>query len=145
MIDNNGVARLAPAHQHSILAVPDTLTAGHSRLWGGVNNAYYPAPEFHVTKGRGVDWTVLITPESDVYGIGMVIYEVSSHHPVLTDMSVKSHVDLLGLDGEETVLWLWRYRCHVKGTGWGNSSTSPRQHPRSNLDVTRGMLEQGSF
>ena len=129
MIDDDGTARLAPAHQHSILAIPDTLPVGHLWLWGGVNNAWYPAPELHIAGSHDVDWTLFKTQESDVYGIGMVIYEVSFHHPVSSGVRVKSHVYLLGLDREQTILWLWRYRCHVKGTGWGSSSTALRWDP----------------
>lgn len=47
---------------------------------------------------------VLITKESDVYGMGMVVFEASSNCPVPYDASVKSHVNFLGLDGRDAVL-----------------------------------------
>jgi len=81
MIDDNGVARLAAAHHHSVLAVRGTSTAGHLRLWGGVDNDWYPAPELHTTQDHGADLALFRTQKSDVYGIGMIIYEASPHHP----------------------------------------------------------------
>ena len=45
-----------------------------------------------------------MTKESDVYGMGMVVYEASFHRPISSGPGVKSHVNPLGLDGEYAVL-----------------------------------------
>jgi len=68
------------------------------------------------------------TKESDVYGMGMVIFEASSHHPVSPGSRVKSQVDLLGLDREQAVLQVHRRHCIVESTGWGISSAALRRN-----------------
>ena len=99
MIDDDGVARLAAGGHSSIVAVPDTLTAAHVQSGGDVDNYRYSAPELHRPEDHDEDKTI-ITKESDVYGMGMVVFEVSPNLPVSSGVRVKSHVNLLGLDWE---------------------------------------------
>ncbi|KAF9650321.1 kinase-like protein [Thelephora ganbajun] len=78
LIDDNGVARLATAGHSSIVAVPGTSIAGwhvQSALDGEVDDYRYSAPEIQWPEDYGMD-KILITKESDVYGMAMVIYEV---------------------------------------------------------------------
>lgn len=76
LIDGNGVARLATAGRSSIVAVPGTSAAGHVQSGGDIDNYRYSAPEIQWPEDHGMD-KILITKESDVYGMGMVVYEVS--------------------------------------------------------------------
>ena len=64
----------------SIVPVPDTSIVGHVQSGGDIDNCRYFAPELHQSEGRGVD-EITATRESDVYGMGMVVYEASS--PIL--------------------------------------------------------------
>jgi len=116
LIDDEGVARLSANGCGQTAAIPDTSTVDHGQSVGDVDNDRYSAPELHQLDGRSVD-EIPVTKESDVYEMGMVIYEASSHRPVLSGVRFKSHINPLGLDNGQTVLWLRRYRCHVKGTG----------------------------
>ena len=127
MIDDNGVARLATAGRSSIVAVPGTSIAAHSQsgLDGDIDEYRYSAPEIQWRDDGGVG-KILITKESDVYGMGMVAYEVSSHHPASSGPRVGSHVSFLGLDGDCTILRGQRRTCVAQGTGWGNTSTALR-------------------
>ena len=61
------------------MAVPDTSIAGHlqSGLDGAPDECRYSAPEVQWYDDGGRE-KVLITRESDVYGMAMVVYEVSS-------------------------------------------------------------------
>jgi len=142
LIDDSGVARLSTGGHSSIVLVPDTSIVGHVQSGGAVNNRY-SAPELHWSERHGAD-KIPVTKESDVYGMGMVIYEASSHQPVLSAVRVKSHVHLLGLDGGQTVRQLQRYSCFVKNTRWETSPTTLRHNPWPDLGVPWGMLEQGS-
>ena len=85
MIDDNGAARLATAGRSSIVAVPDTSVAGHlqSAMDENTDEGQYMAPEIQWPEDYGME-KVLITKASDVYAMGMVAYEVSSHCPVLS-------------------------------------------------------------
>jgi len=56
---------------------------------GGIDNYRYSAPEIQWPEDHGKD-DILITKESDVYGMGMVVYEASSDHPASSDRRVKS-------------------------------------------------------
>ena len=56
-----------------------------------IKNYQYSAPEIQLPEVHG-KCKVLMTKEGDVYGMGMVIYEASSHHPVPSRPGVKSHV-----------------------------------------------------
>lgn len=76
LIDDNGVARLATAGRSSFVAVPGTSVEGHVQSGGGIDNYRYSAPEIQWPENHDVD-EILITKESDVYGMGMVLYEVS--------------------------------------------------------------------
>ena len=106
------------------MAVPGTSIAGHSQsgLDGNIDKYRYSAPEIQWRDDGGAD-KILITKESDVYGMAMVAYEVSSRLPVLSGPRAWSHVNLLGLDGECTILLVQRYPRVVKDTGRGNAPT----------------------
>ena len=84
------------------MAVPGTSTAGHIQSEGDVDNYRYSAPEIQWPEDHGKD-EILITKESDVYGMGMVAYEASSHRPVPSDPKIKSHVDPVGLDRKRAI------------------------------------------
>lgn len=68
------------------MAVPGTSIAGHvqSALDGVIDDHRYMGPEIlspdELCCGS-VD-KILATKENDVYGMGMVVYEVGSHCPV---------------------------------------------------------------
>ncbi|KAF9648576.1 kinase-like protein [Thelephora ganbajun] len=72
LIDDNGAARLVPSGCSSIAAVPGTLDMPtNTRTY----DHRYSAPELLWPKDLGMD-KILTTKESDVYGMGMVAYEV---------------------------------------------------------------------
>jgi len=75
LIDDRGTARLATAGRSSIVAVPGTSIADHKQSEGGTDSYRYSAPEVQWPEDHGND-KVLITKGSDVYGMGMVAYEV---------------------------------------------------------------------
>ena len=89
MIDDNGVARLSTGGRGSIVPVPDTSIVGHVYPGGDVDNGRYSAPELHQSEGSGVD-EIPITKESDVYGMGMIIYEAG--FPILYRVTYGSHL-----------------------------------------------------
>ena len=74
---------MATAGRSSVVAVPDTSIAGHSQsgVDGDVDKYRYWAPEIQWRDDGNMD-KILITNESDVYGMAMVAYEVSSNRPV---------------------------------------------------------------
>jgi len=76
LIDDSGVARLSTGGSSSIVAMPDTSIVDHIQSGGDTDNKRYSAPELHQSEGHGMD-EIPITRESDVYGMGMVIYEAS--------------------------------------------------------------------
>jgi len=80
LIDDNGAARLSTAGRSSIVAVPGTPVAGFTQSGGDIDNYRYSAPEIQWPEDHDMD-KILLTKESDVYGMGMIVYEVSSHHP----------------------------------------------------------------
>ena len=94
--------------------------------WGEIDNYRYSAPEIQWPEDHDMGH-ILITKESDVYGMSMIVYEASSHLPVSSSPMVESHLDLLGLDRKGAVLRAQRYRCTVKDTGWGNSQKTLRR------------------
>jgi serine/threonine protein kinase len=82
LIDDNGAARLATAGRSSIVAVPNTSVAGHDQSAAADAGSFrYAAPEIQWPEDHDMD-KILITKESDVYGMGMVAYEASSHRPM---------------------------------------------------------------
>jgi len=76
LIDDNGVARLSTGGRNSIVPVPDISVVGDVQSEGDVDYGRYSAPELHPSEDRGVD-EISVTRESDVYGMGMIIYEAS--------------------------------------------------------------------
>ena len=69
---------MATAGRSSIVAVPDTPTPGHTQSGGNgdIDDYRYWAPEIQWPEDHGMD-EILLTKESDVYGMGMVAYEAS--------------------------------------------------------------------
>ena len=67
----------------SIVAVPGTPFAGYlqSSAEGDLGDCRYLAPELRWPEDYGMD-KILITKESDIYGIAMVIYEARSYKPI---------------------------------------------------------------
>lgn len=116
------MARLATAGYSSVFAVPGTSIAGHSQsgIDGTVDKYRYSAPEVQWRDGSETE-KILITQESDVYGMAMVAYEASSHRPVSSNPMVESHFDLLGLDRAHAILRVQRYPHIVKDTGRGKT------------------------
>ena len=62
------------------MAVPGTSIAGHAQsgMDEDIDDYRYMAPETLLPEEVYVD-KILATKESDVYGMGMVVYEASSH------------------------------------------------------------------
>lgn len=77
------------------MALPGTSIASHTQSGGGggIDDYRYWAPEIQWPEDYGMDKTI-ITTESDVYGMGMVAYEVSFRCPAPPDLSVISRVNL---------------------------------------------------
>lgn len=69
---------MATAGRSSIVAVPGTSIAGHMQSGGEIDNYRYSAPEIQWPEDHDTD-EILITKESDVYGMAMIAYEASSH------------------------------------------------------------------
>ena len=65
------------------MAVPGTPFADYLQpsLEGDLGDSRYLAPEIQWPKDYGTD-KILITKESDVYGVAMVIYEARSYKPI---------------------------------------------------------------
>ena len=84
LIDDSGAARLATAGRSSVVAVPGTSIAGHiqSAVDEDFDSYGYTAPEILLPEEFGNVDNILATKEGDVYGMGMVAYEVSSHRLV---------------------------------------------------------------
>lgn len=85
------------------MAVPGTSIAAYAQSGGDIDSYRYSAPEVLWPKDydRG---KLIMTKESDVYGMGMVAYEASFHHPISSGSGVESHASLLGFDGEYAIL-----------------------------------------
>ena len=79
MIDNDGNARLAIGGHSSIVAVHGTPFAGYlqSSVEGDLSDQRYLAPELQRLEDYGMD-KLLITKESDIYGMAMVISKARS-------------------------------------------------------------------
>jgi len=58
-----------------MVAVPGTSVASHMQSGGDIDNYRYSAPEIQWPEDYGTD-KIVITKESDVYGMGMIVYEV---------------------------------------------------------------------
>lgn len=86
------------------MAAPGTSISGHvqSAFAGDDGDFRYAAPEVGWPEDYGMD-EVMITKESDVYGMAMVFYEARFHQLVLSDLKVKAHVNIPGLDGDQAV------------------------------------------
>ena len=104
MIDDNWAARL------------DVQTVGD------IDNYRYSAPEIQFPRDHGMSFD-RVALKGDVYGIGMIAYEVSFNldHPAV--VSVEPYT-ILGLDGECSVLRIRRCRCVVKYPSRENTSTT---------------------
>ena len=75
MIDDNGTARLTFAGRSSTVAVQGTSVATHLQSGGEIDKYVYAAPEMWPEDGKEDE--IRITKENDVYGMGMVAYEVN--------------------------------------------------------------------
>ena len=80
LVDDDGGARLVIGDHSSIVAVPGTPFAGYlqSSVEGDLGDSRYLAPELQWPEDYGMD-KILITKESDIYGMAMVVYEVRSY------------------------------------------------------------------
>ncbi|KAF9651086.1 kinase-like protein [Thelephora ganbajun] len=82
LIDDNGTARLAISGRKSTIAVPGVVDGdgdGDGYGYRDISNRY-SALEIMWPRGYGmVD--IVMTKESDVYGMASVIYEAGFHHP----------------------------------------------------------------
>ena len=70
------------------MAVPGTSIASHIQSGADrdIEDYRYMGPEillFEEFYGGNAD-NLLVTKESDVYGMGMVVYKASSHYPIFT-------------------------------------------------------------
>lgn len=95
-----------------------------SGLNENISDHRFVAPEIQWPEEHDAGRTdkILVTKESDVYGIGMVVYTVSFHRLVSSGPRVKSHVDLLpGPNGERAVLRMQQYYDVGKDSGRGTS------------------------
>ena len=83
MIDDDGNARLSLGGHSSIVAVPGTSFAGYlqSSVEGDLGDCRYLAPELQWPEDHEMD-KILMTKESDIYGMAMVIYEARSYRPI---------------------------------------------------------------
>jgi len=126
------------------VVVPDTSIAGRTQSAGDgrIDDYRYWAPEIQWPEDRGLG-KILLTTESDVYGMGMVVYEASCGCPAPPDPRAKSHINLLGFDGEQAVLRVQQYHRTLKYTCRENTSPTLQRYCESSLGVPRGMLEQG--
>ena len=57
------------------MAAPGTSIASHVQSAGDIADYRYSAPEVQWPEDDAIDDILLITKESDVYGMGMVVYE----------------------------------------------------------------------
>ena len=73
---------MSTAGRSSIVAVKGTSIASHVQSGGEIDNYRYSAPEIQWTEAD----EILITKESDVYGMAMVIYEASSYRLVPSEI-----------------------------------------------------------
>ena len=108
------------------MTMSDSSIVGRAQSGRDIDSYRYLAPELQQPEDNGTD-EILITKESDVYGMAMVVFEAGFHHPVPSSVRANSHVDLLGLDRGSAVLLVQRYRYTVKGTGHGIPPTVLRQ------------------
>ena len=112
----------------------DSSVMGHAQSKGDIDNYRYLAPELQQPEGHGTD-EILITKESDVYGMAMVVSEAGYYHPLPSSIRVNSRVDLLGLDGGSAVLLVQRHRYTIKGSGCRIPPTVPKKDPWFDLGV----------
>ena len=83
LIDDWGNAQLASGGHSSIMAVPGTPFSDYLQpsVEGDLGDCRYLAPEIQWPEDYGTD-KILITKESDIYGMAMVIYEARSYKPI---------------------------------------------------------------
>ena len=79
------------------MAVPGTSTAGHiqSTVDGATNNYGNTAPEILLPEEFGNVDNVLATKEGDVYSMGIVAYEASSHRLVFRSSDLDLNLMLI--------------------------------------------------
>ena len=92
----------------------------------GTDNCRYAAPEILQARYRVGSSRVTATKESDVYGMGMVIYEASFQDPTESDSSNQSHMSFLGPSREGAILWAQQLHYGAKCMRRGNSPETLR-------------------
>jgi hypothetical protein len=96
------------AGRSSLVPTPDTSFAGHqSSLEENLDGHRYLAPEIQWPEDYNME-KVVVTKESDVYGMAMVIYKARSHRSIPPSRKFVSHVNFLGFDGEKSLRRLQR-------------------------------------
>ena len=99
MIDDSGTARLDTVDRNSILAVLDISVNIPMNADGYIREYRYSAPEVMPPNASSAHKT---RKESDVYGMGMIVYEASSCYIVQPEGQISCK--FLGLDGGRAVL-----------------------------------------
>lgn len=145
-MDDSGVARLATGGR-TFFATPvgSPLVEHPPYRWGDhTPDLRFRAPEVQWPEEHAVEKIdeVAVTKESDVYEAAMVVYEASSHSPVLSNLRIRPQS--LGLDEKNPILQMERY-CDVgEDTNRGTSSKTLWDR-RDRLGVPSEMLEQGPY
>ena len=82
LIDSSGNPRLAIAGRSSIVTALGTSNAGRGQPTpgGDADDSRYSAPEIQRPEDYGLD-NILLTKESDMYEMAMVIYEARYYRP----------------------------------------------------------------
>ena len=71
-------------------------------ITGDIDNYRYSAPETQFPKDHGKHVTLTMCA-GDVYAMGMIIYEASSHHPGSSNQANIKPYLILGPDGEHPI------------------------------------------
>ena len=146
LVDDDGAARLATGSRTIAIILTGYRTlVDHENFGVGDNpsSPRYRAPELNWPEEYGMKKTdkVTATKESDVYETAMATYEASPNR-LISYLRSKPCVGLLpGLDRENTVLQMSRYRGVGKDTDRG-TSTKTTGDRRRRLGVSSEMLEQ---
>lgn len=123
-MDDSGTARLATGDRTFVFTpVGSPLVEHPPYRWGDhTPDLRFRAPEVQWPEEHAVEKIdeVAMTKESDVYEVAMVAYEVSFHR--LASSSLRIRPQLLGLDEENPVLQMERYRDAGEDTGRRTSS-----------------------
>lgn len=145
-MDDTGTARLATGGRTFVVTpVGSPLVEHPPYRWGDhTPDLRFRAPEVQWPEEHAVEQIdeVAMTKESDVYEVAMVAYEASFYR--LTSSRLRIIPQLLGLDEENPVFQMERYRNIGEDTARGTSSKTLRDR-RGRLGVPSKLLEQGSY